>query len=182
MRCPVPRHPVRPQRIAGSTSPNRARRLPEAEACSPSALTRDAHQTLGAWALSRETRRHPRSESAAPGQLNPLQGQWLRVSWALPLQANPAPAGSGARIPSGKCRSLAPRHRVRVPGEPARAPEDGERASRWLGGGHPEKQGPRGGAGGGTAVPAPGRKPTRSHVRARAHVHTVGRENTSESP
>lgn len=47
-RCPMPRHPVRPQRITRRTSPSRARRLPEAEACSSSAVTRDAHQPLGA--------------------------------------------------------------------------------------------------------------------------------------
>ncbi|XP_036083442.1 DDB1- and CUL4-associated factor 16 isoform X2 [Rousettus aegyptiacus] len=65
---------------------------------------------------------------------------------------------------------------------PARALEEGERARGRPGGGHPGKQGPRGGAGGGTAVPPLPRKPSRSHARARTHVHTVGSEDTSGSP
>lgn len=110
------------------------------------------------------------SESASPRQLKALQGQWPRSRELYHCRRIPHRRGSGAQIASGKCQPLAPRHRVRMPAEPARAPEEGEWTSRWLGGGHPVKRGPRGGAGGGTAVPALPRKPTRSHVRARARA------------
>lgn len=51
-----------------------------------------------------------------------------------------------------------------------------------LGGDHPGEQGPRVGAGSGTAVPSLLSKPTCSQARACTHVHTVGSENTRESP
>lgn len=110
----------------------------------------------------------PRAPLPASSKRSKASGSWSRELYHC--RRIPHRRGSGAQIASRKCQPLAPRHRVRMPAEPARAPEEGEWTSRWLGGGHPVKQGPRGGAGGGTAVPALPRKPTRSHVRARART------------
>lgn len=65
--------------------------------------------------------------------------------------------------------------------EPARAPGEGEWA-RVAGRRPPGEQEPRGGgAAAGLQCHLSGESP-RAHTLARAHVHTVGSENTSESP
>lgn len=175
-----------PRRIARVPSPDGVLRPPEAEACS-SSLGRDAHQGPGRSPLSLEPGATHVSESAALGQREPLYyGQRVAPRTISSTTAGETRTGRGVARRSREARA-GPRRLVADAGarrasRPARALEEGERARGRPGGGHPGKQGPRGGAGGGTAVPPLPRKPSRSHARARTHVHTVGSEDTSGSP
>lgn len=176
-----------PRRIARVPSPDGVLRPPEAEACSSSSLGRDAHQGPGRSPLSLEPGATHVSESAALGQREPLYyGQRVAPRTISSTTAGETRTGRGVARRSREARA-GPRRLVADAGarrasRPARALEEGERARGRPGGGHPGKQGPRGGAGGGTAVPPLPRKPSRSHARARTHVHTVGSEDTSGSP
>lgn len=176
-----------PRRIARVPSPDGVLRPPEAEACSSSSLGRDAHQGPGRSPLSLEPGATHVSESAALGQREPLYyGQRVAPRTISSTTAGEPRTGRGVARRSREARA-GPRRLVADAGarrasRPARALEEGERARGRPGGGHPGKQGPRGGASGGTAVPPLPRKPSRSHARARTHVHTVGSEDTSGSP
>lgn len=183
-RCPVPRRSPTPQNIAKGPFPDRALRLPEAEAGPNSSLAWDAHHRQSL--LSREPGATHVSKSAARGQRKPLQGRRLLVAEAPLLQAKPAPAGErrAGRKRHVRILGVSPQgagaRRARQPASERRSREGGlanRRKANTSG-----RQGPRGGAGGRTAVPPLRRKPTRSQARARTHVHTAGSENTSENP
>lgn len=127
--------------------------------------------------------RYPRV-SAAPGQRRPLQGRRLLVAEALPLQAKPAQGGER--------RAVCERH-VRIPcfwppGAGARrASEPASERRRRAGGGRAgDREADRRGSRDDAAVRAAGLQCPLSrespHARARPHEHTMGSENTRESP
>lgn len=130
---------------------------------------------VGSAAAEFGARRYPRV-SAAPGQRRPLQGRRLLVAEALPLQAKPAQGGER--------RAVCERH-VRIPcfwppGADARRAS--EPASERAGDREADRRGSRDDA----AVRAAGLQCPLSreslHARARPHEHTMGSENTRESP
>lgn len=172
-RCPGPRHPFAPENTAKGPFPDRAPQRPEGEAGSNSSLAWDAHHGRGQSLLSPEPGATHVSKSAARGQRKPLQGRRLLVAEAPLLQAKPAPAGERRAGRERHVRLLG----VSLQGAGARKADEPASEGRSREGGLADgrkantsgRQAPRGGAGGGTAVPPLRRKLTRSRAHARAH-------------
>uniref|UniRef100_A0A8C0M8H0 Protein FAM184A/B N-terminal domain-containing protein n=1 Tax=Canis lupus familiaris TaxID=9615 RepID=A0A8C0M8H0_CANLF len=179
-RCPVPRYPFAPENIAKGPFPDRAPRLPEAEAGSNFPLAWDAHRGRGRPPLSPEPGATHVSRSAARGQREPLQGQRLLAAEALLLQAKPAPAGErrAGREPHVRILCVSPQGAgargggelasERGGGEGARGPREGRRSGRR--GGRPDCSAPRSGENPHAHTPA----------RAHARAHRGQREHERE--